>query len=123
MPTSAPHSCSQPGCGALVPRGRGRCDAHERKAEAVRGSAHARGYDTRWQRYRLGFLQANPLCVECLAAGRTAPSTVVDHIRAHKGDQQLFWDPLNHRAVCKPHHDARTDEGDFGRPIPKEQHR
>ncbi len=42
-------------------------------------------------------------------------ATVVDHVKAHKGDQQLFWDETNHRAVCKPHHDARTDEGDFGR--------
>ncbi len=116
MPTSAPHACSSPGCPALVPRGRGRCDEHERKAEARRGSAFVRGYDARWQKYRTGFLSEHPLCVMCTAEGRVSAATVVDHIRAHKGDQQLFWDTANHRAVCKPHHDQRTDEGDFGRP-------
>ncbi len=80
-----------------------------------RGSSHARGYDARWRSYRLVFLSRNPLCVECQTVGRVAAATVVDHIKAHKGDQQLFWETTNHRAVCKPCHDRRTDEGDFGR--------
>jgi 5-methylcytosine-specific restriction protein A len=116
MPTSAPHACSAPGCPVLVPSGQGRCATHERKADRARGTAHSRGYDARWQKYRRTFLAANPLCVLCTAEARVTAATVVDHVRAHKGDQQLFWDPTNHRAVCKPHHDQRTDEGDFGRP-------
>lgn len=119
MALSAPHPCTAPGCRTLVPRGRARCDVHESKHQAQdrerRGSAHARGYDTRWQRYRLSFLATHPLCVMCQEQGRVVAASVVDHIKAHKGDQQLFWDPTNHRAVCKPCHDARTDEGDFGR--------
>lgn len=117
MPSSAPHPCTSPGCPALV-KGRGRCDEHEAKAETKRGTAHARGYDARWRAYRLTYLRAHPLCVLCEADGRVTASTVVDHIQAHKGDQLLFWHEGNHRAVCKPHHDARTDEGDFGRPSP-----
>ncbi len=120
MPLSAPHPCTSPGCPELV-RGRGRCDAHEAKAEARRGTSNSRGYGSKWQAYRLRFLAAHPLCSMCEAENRVTPSTVVDHVRAHKGDQQLFWDPANHRAVCKPHHDQRTDEGDFGRPIPQEK--
>lgn len=126
MPFAAPRPCATPGCPELV-RGRSRCDACEVKAgaedRARRGSAAERGYDARWQKYRLGFLAQHPLCVECAVSGppggdgkpRVVPATVVDHIKAHKGDQILFWDPKNHRGVCKPHHDARTDEGDFGR--------
>lgn len=112
MPMSPPHGCAQPGCPNLVWRG-ARCPEHERKREQERGSAAARGYGSRWREYRERFLIANPHCVLCLAKGLTVPSEVVDHIKAHKGDQGLFWDPANHRALCRPCHDARVDEGDF----------
>jgi 5-methylcytosine-specific restriction protein A len=104
------------------------CPDCQRKADAVdrdrRGSSSERGYGARWQAYRASFLLGHPLCVLCLVSGppkgdgrrAITPATVVDHIRAHKGDPILFWDPENHRAVCKPHHDQRVDEGDFGRP-------
>lgn len=113
MPFAAPHACATPRCPRLAPAGKPRCPPCETGRERERGSAAARGYGARWRKYRAGYLQANPLCVLCLAAGRTEPATVVDHIQAHKGDEALFWDPANHRALCKPCHDARTDEGDF----------
>lgn len=113
MPAAALRPCGQPGCPALVRRGR--CPKHERAREQARGTAHVRGYGRRWQRYRLSFLAANPLCVLCAHAGLVTAASVVDHIRAHRGDEALFWDPANHRALCKPCHDARTEEGDFGR--------
>jgi 5-methylcytosine-specific restriction enzyme A len=115
LPTASPHPCGSPGCPALVPRGKPRCDEHSLVYERRRGSAHERGYDARWRAYRLRYLREHPLCVLCAAEGRTEAATVVDHIRAHKGDQGLFWQPSNHRASCKAHHDARVDEGDFGR--------
>lgn len=119
MPTSAPHPCGSPGCSALVPRGRSRCELHQHAAEATdrqqRGSSAERGYDSRWQRYRVVFLAANPLCKPCDVKGRTSAATVVDHITPHKGDHRLFWEPTNHQPSCKPCHDARVDEGDFGR--------
>lgn len=86
----------------------------EREAERKRGidadrvSSTQRGYGYRWQQYREVFLREHPLCVECEAQGRVAPATVVDHIRDHRGDQTLFWALDNHRAVCQPHHDAKT---------------
>lgn len=118
MPSLPPHACAEPGCPERVPHGSARCPAHERARELRRGTAAARGYGREWQAYRRRFLAKHPLCVVCLAAGLTVAAAVVDHIRAHKGDQQLFWDPQNHRAVCKPCHDARVDEGDFGRAAP-----
>lgn len=116
MPFAAPHPCASPGCPVLVGRGKSRCATHERKVEVERGSAHERGYDSRWKKARERYLRQHPLCVPCGAEGRIEPATVVDHIKAHKGDQVLFWDDENNwRSSCKPHHDARVDEGDFGR--------
>jgi 5-methylcytosine-specific restriction protein A len=114
MPLSAPHACLSPGCATLV-RGAPRCPAHTRARDLERGTAHQRGYDARWRAYRLRYLRENPLCVRCQDAGQVMPSTVVDHIQDHKGDEQLFWDPANHQALCAPHHNKRTDAGDFGR--------
>lgn len=127
MPFAAPHACAVPGCPEIVDRGVSRCPAHQLAADAAdrarRGNSTARGYGARWQSYRASFLLANPLCVLCMLHGppggdgkpKVVAATVVDHVTAHKGDPLLFWDTKNHRAVCKPHHDARTDEGDFGR--------
>ena len=123
MPTAPKHACSQPGCRTAAPAGQPKCATHTIATERARGSSTARGYDHRWRKYRIAYLRANPLCVECLKSGppggngksTPTPATVVDHIRDHKGDETLFWDPENHRSVCKPHHDARTDAGDFGR--------
>ncbi len=118
------HPCHHPGCSALT-RERW-CERHatnhQRRDRERRGSARDRGYTTRWDRYRKVFLAKHPLCVECASATspRVTAATVVDHVRPHKGYHALFWDPANHGAVCKPCHDARVDEGDFGRapPVP-----
>lgn len=74
-----------------------------------------RGYGGRWQRERLRFLHANPLCVMCLNEGRVTPATVVDHIIPHKGDQTLMWDSENNwQPLCKPHHDSDKQSQDKG---------
>lgn len=115
MPMGAPRPCSaDPRCPKLV-HGGGPCPAHARKRERERGTAHQRGYGARWRRYRLQFLREHPLCTLCSTETHPVPATVVDHIRDHKGDQDLFWDASNHRALCTPCHNARTDAGDFGR--------
>jgi 5-methylcytosine-specific restriction protein A len=67
--------------------------------------AYKKLYGKRWQRLRLAFLKANPLCVMCLARGFTVAAQVVDHIKAHKGDLKLFWDRNNWQALCKLCHD------------------
>lgn len=69
-------------------------------------TAAQRGYDYRWQKYRAGFLRANPLCVMCHKEGRVTVATVVDHIQPHKGDMELFWDVDNHQALCTYHHSS-----------------
>ena len=63
-------------------------------------------YGRRWQAARLRYLQSNPLCVECKP--RTQAATVVDHIKDHKGNAQLFWDTSNWQPLCKQCHDHKT---------------
>ena len=74
--------------------------------------AKARGYDSRWQRERLAFLAAHPLCVECQKRGVYTKATVVDHIIPHRGDRVLFWDRDNWQALCKQCHDKKTGTED-----------
>ena len=92
--------------------------ASRRISDSRRGSAHSRGYDRRWRAYRLTFLAAHPLCVECAAQSDPllTPATIVDHIVPHAGNMDLFWDERNHQALCKPCHDRKTasEDGGFG---------
>lgn len=118
MPSLPPHACANTWCPNLAPHGQSTCAPCGRKREQARGSAAARGYGRKWQGYRKRFLAKHPLCEPHLAMGQVVPATVVDHKKPHKGDLRLFWDPENHRASCKPCHDARVDEGDFGRAVP-----
>lgn len=67
-----------------------------------------RGYGGKWQRYRLKFLEAHPLCVMCEAQGRVTAANVVDHIIDHRGDPKLFWDKKNWQPLCKPCHSEKT---------------
>lgn len=83
-------------------------------------SSFKRGYDSRWQKAREGYLRANPFCVDCEGFGRLTPATVVDHIKPHRlgdaiesGDaekvaeaRKLFWDKTNWQALCKLCHDS-----------------
>lgn len=65
-----------------------------------------RGYDYKWQKAREQYLRDNPLCVYCARQGRTAAANIVDHIIAHRGDKDLFWDQANWQSLCKPCHDS-----------------
>ena len=77
----------------------------------MRGGADARGYNARWWRARIDFLQKHPLCAECQREGKLTPATVVDHIIPHRGDQRLFWDEKNWQPLCKDCHDKKTGSG------------
>ena len=118
MPQSAPKPCNHPGCGLLVRDGTARCPKHkklEAKAhDTRRGSAHERGYSVAWQRARAGFLKSHPLCKTHAESGELVVATVVDHIKPHKGDKDLFWDHANWQSLCKPCHDRKTATEDGG---------
>lgn len=63
-----------------------------RATDARRGTAHERGYTSRWAEFSRAFRRANPLCEYCLAKGHYVPSEVTDHDLPHGGDPTLFWD-------------------------------
>lgn len=76
------------------------------RAQLPSGSSTARGYGARWQRERLEFLDANPLCERCHKRGTVEAASVVNHRRPHHGDAVLFWDRTNWEATCQPCHDS-----------------
>lgn len=69
-------------------------------------SSTERGYDSRWQKARTGYLRNHPLCAMCTAEGRVERATVVDHIVPHKGDMKLFWQSENWQPLCASHHSS-----------------
>jgi 5-methylcytosine-specific restriction enzyme A len=117
VPTKAPRICAAGGCNALIATGK-YCDPHryaEQKAlDTGRGHASARGYGRRWQSARLLWLRSEPFCAQCRKTGALVAATVVDHIRPHKGDMDVFWDQSNWQSMCKHCHDRKTATEDGG---------
>jgi 5-methylcytosine-specific restriction protein A len=116
MPSKLKKPCAHPGCPELTD---GRyCDKHQKKRQQEqdqrRGTAAQRGYDYRWQKYRVQFLKRNPLCVMCKEEGRVTPASVVDHVKPHKGNRELFWATWNHQSLCPYHHNIKTASEDGG---------
>lgn len=114
MPMAARKPCTWFGCSALTDGGR--CDLHRKQAEQQRGSARQRGYDSKWEKAREGFLHKHPVCRHCQEGTPSifTPATVVDHIVPHRGDKDLFWLRSNWQPLCKPCHDRKTATEDGG---------
>ena len=72
-----------------------------------KGSRHARGYGSRWDKLRLVILKRdNHLCQACKLEGRITPAREVDHIipKAKGGtDEQT-----NLQSLCVEHHRTKT---------------
>jgi 5-methylcytosine-specific restriction protein A len=117
MPVSPMRRCGTVGCSGLTKeRFCAKC-----KADGARVSRTPaeRGYGYKWQQYSKGYLAQHPYCVDPFNrhGGQPVRSAVTDHIKAHKGNQQLFWDRKNHQALCMScnSYKAATIEGGFGR--------
>jgi len=107
--------CATPGCSSLVKRGR--CDrCSKRKASKPTENRAAwylqarHWYDSaRWRhQWQPRLLREQPLCVRCLAAGKTVPSEVADHIEPHRGRYERFWDWDNLQGLCVQCHNAKS---------------
>ncbi|WP_208245101.1 HNH endonuclease signature motif containing protein (plasmid) [Rhizobium sp. T1470] len=70
-----------------------------------------------WRRLRRYQLAAQPLCQFCLITEDVTEATVVDHIKAHKGNLELFHDPSNLKSLCKPCHDGLKQRIDRGKTV------
>ncbi|MFT6535436.1 MAG: 5-methylcytosine-specific restriction endonuclease McrA [Loktanella salsilacus] len=101
-----PHLCQ---CGRIVPHGVScACQiasqrARNKRHDANRLSASARGYNAAWRKARLEWLTMFPACAH---PGCNAQATTVDHIIPHRGDQGKFWDKTNWQSLCTHHHNA-----------------
>jgi 5-methylcytosine-specific restriction protein A len=106
------------GCGKAVSSGY--CDKCRAKgaAKESRPTSTQRGYGYRWQQTSKGYLRAHPLAVDIFHEhkGRVMLAQVVDHIKPHRGDMALFWDPNNWQGLTKADHDRKTatEDGGFG---------
>jgi len=58
-------------------------------------------YGARWKRLRIAQLKDDPWCNRC-----GGQACIVDHIKAHRGDEELGYDPDNLQSLCKPCHDS-----------------
>lgn len=58
-----------------------------------------------WNRRRRLQLLEHPLCVFCAEQGQVVRATVVDHVKPHRGDWNLFvLGPL--QSLCAPCHNS-----------------
>lgn len=62
--------------------------------------------DKRWYRLRYKQLQREQLCQFCAERHVVRPASIADHIKAHRGDEELFFDPKNLQSLCKHCHDS-----------------
>lgn len=106
MPYRPASECPHPGCKVLVPGG-GRCEEHKRTADRehvdrVWGERTRLHGTSRWRKYSAERLRVHRWCVLCLEAGRgMVPATTTDHIKSARRFPDLFWDPENHRSLCR----------------------
>ncbi len=109
MPYKPKRSCSYPGCGRLTD---GRyCDEHRQIAEHqynryLRDPDTNKRYGIAWRRIRRIYIQAHPLCEQCMSEGRLTPAEEVHHILplASGGTN----DEGNLMALCKSCHSRIT---------------
>ena len=113
MPSAAPRPCKHSGCGRLVLDVSGYCTQHQsekyngRFGDARRGSRHARGYGTEWDRKRRIILRRdNGLCQVCLQKGFVQEGNTVDHKvpKAEGGTD----DDSNLQTICDDCHKEKT---------------
>jgi 5-methylcytosine-specific restriction enzyme A len=118
-PIKPKRPCSYPNCSELTDERY--CDKHK-KTVNIEYSRNNRPFKylyntSRWKKSRRLFLQEHPLCEECKTSGVVKAATVVDHVEAHKGNEELFWNQSNWQALCKECHDRKTakEDGRWGK--------
>lgn len=66
----------------------------------------------RWHKLRAVQLNKEPLCRFCKPVITAA--TVVDHIKPHRGDENLFYKSDNLQSLCKRCHDSEKQRIEKG---------
>ncbi len=109
MPSLPHHYCLTPRCPNRTPKGY--CEDCQRiryrDKDIVRGSRHARGYGTKWEKRRARILKRDKYaCVPCRDGGIITSANEVDHIIPKQfGGQDL---DSNLQSICHDCHAAKT---------------
>jgi 5-methylcytosine-specific restriction protein A len=119
MPERALHPCAKHGCAGLTRQRY--CDAHAHLQREYETASLDRLREIRkppevsalyasptWTLMRMWQLSHAPLCEECKKQGWAVAATDVDHIRPHRGDRALFFDPNGLQSLCKKSHHRKT---------------
>ena len=102
--------CTYPGCDCLVSNG-SHCSTHKpKKNEFGFNGQRTKSAEwnilyksARWRNARKEFLKSHPYCYIC---GESAK--IVDHIRPHRGNIDLFYDEENFQSMCWSCHSKKT---------------
>ena len=68
----------------------------------------------RWRRLRERQLAKYPMCQCPHCKGKKLPANVVDHIKPHRGDTQLLWNPDNLQSMAATCHNAMKQSYEKG---------
>lgn len=111
MPRKPLRPCSYPGCPKLV---NGRyCDGHKKLTDKSynrygRDDLTKNFYNTpQWRYARKHQLSKQPLCAECLKAGKPIKATTVDHIVPIKQGGEKY-EPSNLQSLCWSCHSRKS---------------
>ena len=105
-PVRPPKACTYPGCPYYCEPNTDYCTTHRKKTRANRRKHGGFPQSDKWRgsarflKEREVFLRHNPICNIC----KIAPATVLDHVIAHKGNYDLFWDQTNWQGLCDDCH-------------------
>jgi 5-methylcytosine-specific restriction endonuclease McrA len=92
-------------CGAIIDGSCSKCEALTRQTTTQRGYGHD------WQKLSRTIRSEQPLCIDCLAAGKVKPSTQVHHEIPISVDKTKRMDRSNLVPLCDDCHKGRHDGG------------
>lgn len=102
----------------------GSCRAHKGEQSQALMSANRRSHLAKayrklykrveWKRLVAQQLSNHPLCQRCLVKGIESAATIPNHVKPHRGDTQLFFDPDNLESLCAPCHDQVVQSEERG---------
>ncbi len=112
-------ACAKPGCPEIHTEDGMYCKLHKKAHRREYATTYAHLYDRQWRNESKKFLRGHPWCecAECREGPYRRKADCVDHIKAHRGDVNLFWDKSNWMAMnvrCNASKSVR-EEGGFGR--------
>lgn len=112
MPSKAKQPCKHQGCPKLVDSGY--CDDHTIARPDYRKSAHARGYDHKWRRFRKLMIHAaikhHIHCKHCGYAFTSTSEIEIDHIVPLHISPGLKYEHTNLQPLCRSCHAKKTHE-------------